>query len=194
MVEPESACVPPKHVPGEGASRPLHEGNVTIRRGDLGDAPAIMIMFDRTVEWLVANNRPDQWGAEPWSADPRKVERVRQMITNGDLWIAELDGSHAGALILSEESMPYIEPATEPELYVQLLLTDPAQRGHQVGARLLDHAKTEARRRGVTLLRVDCFGGGDGKLVRYYESQGFTPVARFEVQGWPGQLLAQRVR
>ncbi|MGB3307720.1 MAG: GNAT family N-acetyltransferase [Thermomicrobiales bacterium] len=194
MVEPESATVKPKHVPGEDEPGPRHEGKVTIRRGDLGDAPAVMTMFDRTVEWLVANDRADQWGTEPWSVDPQKVERIRQMIANGDLWIAELEGSHAGALILSEEPMPYIEPATEPELYVQLLLTDPALRGHQVGARLLDHAKGEARTRGVALLRVDCFAGGDGKLVRYYESQGFTPVSRFEVKGWPGQLLAQRVR
>lgn len=194
MVESESAFVTPKHIPGEGASRPHRAGSVGIRRGDLDDAPAIMTMFDQTVAWLVANNRPDQWGTEPWSVDPRKVERIRQMIADGDLWIAEVEGSRVGALILSEEAMPYIEPATERELYVQLLLTDPALRGHQVGARLLDHAKCEARRRGVALLRVDCFAGGDGKLVRYYESQGFTPIARFEVKGWPGQLLAQRVR
>jgi hypothetical protein len=28
--------------------------------------------------------------------------------------------------------------------------------------------------------------------VRFYESAGFTPTERFDVQGWPGQLLERR--
>ena len=47
---------------------------------------------------------------------------------------------------------------------------------------------------GVSLLRVDCYAGGDGKLVRYYESNGFTRTEAFTgTDDWPGQILARRV-
>ncbi|MFF7895340.1 hypothetical protein ACFZDI_26285 [Streptomyces sp. NPDC007907] len=53
----------------------------------------------------------------------------------------------------------------------------------------------EGSRAGVSLLRVDCYAGDDGKLVRYYESNGFTRTEAFTVgeSQWPGQLLARRV-
>ena len=35
----------------------------------------------------------------------------------------------------------------------------------------------------------DSMVGDDGKLVRFYESAGFTRTEPFEVKGWPGQLL-----
>jgi len=55
-----------------------------------------------------------------------------------------------------------------------------------------------AREAGVRLLRVDCFAGGDGALVRYYEQQGFTRDTAFAVPrvndvDWPGQVLVQRL-
>ena len=63
---------------------------------------------------------------------------------------------------------------------------------------LLDHARELAREAGVGLLRVDCFAGGDGALVRYYEKQGFTRDVEFAVprvndSDWPGQVLVQRL-
>ncbi len=64
-----------------------------------------------------------------------------------------------------------------------------------MGSALLAHAAEETRRAGVSLLRVDCYAGDDGKLVRYYEANGFTPVQSFTVgeNDWPGRLLARRV-
>jgi GNAT superfamily N-acetyltransferase len=86
-----------------------------------------------------------------------------------------------------------VQPASEPELYVHLLLADPARRGAGVGAQLLEHAREEAFERGIELLRVDCWAGGDGRLIAYYEAQGFTRTATFDADGWPGQVLEQRL-
>jgi hypothetical protein len=36
----------------------------------------------------------------------------------------------------------------------------------------------------VTRLRVDCWAGGEGALVRYYEAAGFTATTRFTVGTW----------
>ncbi|GAA3774436.1 MFS transporter [Micromonospora maritima] len=92
----------------------------------------------------------------------------------------------------------YVPPPTEPELYVNLLVTDRAYAGRGVGARLLAHAAELARDRGVGLLRVDCFRSPDRALVRFYEGCGFTATDPFTVQRpgrapWPGQVLARRV-
>lgn len=90
--------------------------------------------------------------------------------------------------------MPYVTPVSEPELYVRLLVTDRRWAGKEVGKRLLDHARRLANGAGVSLLRVDCYAGGDGKLIQYYESQGFKRSESLNLEGhWPCQVLAQRL-
>lgn len=167
-----------------------------IRPGSVDDLDAVMALFDAAVEWLVERGQPEQWGTDPWSANPATVERVRGLIQEGDLWVAvapDSVGTVIGATIVNETPMPYVAKASERELYVRLLISDPAHRGSNIGGALLDRAKRVARDRGINLMRVDCFAGADGRLVRYYESQGFERVAPFEVEGWPGMLLAQRL-
>ena len=105
----------------------------------------------------------------------------------------EAPGVIVGALALGERT-PYVTPVSEPELYVRLLVTDRQCAGNQIGKRLLDHARDLASKAGVSLLRVDCYAGGDGKLVQYYESQGFKRFESLDVEGkWPCQVLAQRL-
>jgi hypothetical protein len=58
---------------------------------------------------------------------------------------------------------------------------------------LLDHARSECRSRGRTLLRVDCWAGANLDLARYYEREGFTRTETFHQGDWPGQLLLQRL-
>ena len=86
-----------------------------------------------------------------------------------------------------------IAPAAEPERYVRLLVSDRRHAGLGIGAALLTHAAEETRRAGVGLLRVDCWAGGDGHLVTFYERNGFTPTDRFLSDAWPGQVLARRL-
>jgi GNAT superfamily N-acetyltransferase len=100
-----------------------------------------------------------------------------------------------GALVVGEAN-EYVPPATEPELYVNLLVTDRAHAGAGIGGRLLAHAAGLASGRGLGLLRVDCYAGGDGALVRWYEGQGFTATDPFTVERpgrapWPGQVLVR---
>lgn len=87
----------------------------------------------------------------------------------------------------------YISPAAEPERYVRLLITHRSWKGRGLGGLLLAKARSVAREAGVSLLRVDCYAGGDGALVRWYESQGFVRTEAFELEGWPGQVLAMRL-
>jgi GNAT superfamily N-acetyltransferase len=164
----------------------------TIRPGGPGDFETLLGMFDDAVAWLAERGSEGQWGTEPWSTIPKRAERVREMAGWPGFSIGEIGGEHAGALILGE-AMPYVPPADEPEVYLRLLLTSRRFAGHRVGSRLIEFALTEARERGVGLVRVDCWAGGDGALKRYYESQGFKPTEQFDVDGWPGQLFEQRL-
>jgi GNAT superfamily N-acetyltransferase len=88
----------------------------------------------------------------------------------------------------------YVLAVSEPELYIQLLVTARSHAGHGIGRALLEHARAEAAACGAALVRVDCWAGGDGGLVRYYRAAGFTPTDRFTVDGWTGQVLEQRLQ
>lgn len=166
---------------------------IEIRSGGPADAPLMLAMLDGAVAWLAARGRTGQWGSEPWSDDPRRVERIEGIARDDELWVGQVDGRPAGVMAVAPHPTPYVDPAGEPELYITLLVTDRAFAGHGVGSALIAKAKDEARARGVSLLRVDCYGGGDGRLVEYYRRNGFEPVAEFTVGDWPGRLLAQRV-
>ncbi|MFG2329618.1 GNAT family N-acetyltransferase [Streptomyces sp. NPDC048604] len=166
---------------------------MTIRKGGADDVPAILAMLDSAVVWLNARGITEQWGTEPWSARQTSVEKVAEIVASGTPWIAELDGRPAGTVTLTPHPTSYVDPADEPEVYVHLLVTDGRFHGRGVGAALLAHAVEETRRRGVSLLRVDCYAGGEGRLVEFYEAQGFRRTQEFTVGAWPGQVLEQRV-
>ncbi|MFE0174174.1 GNAT family N-acetyltransferase [Streptomyces sp. NPDC059002] len=171
-----------------------HRGKISIRPGDAADLPAVLALFDGAVEWLVTQGRTGQWGDKPWSANPKAVALVEKYLTTGYPWVAEVDGTTAGTVTLTEGPGEFIPAVAEPERYVHLLVADRRFAGLGVGAALLAHAAEETRRQGVSLLRVDCYAGDDGKLVAYYEGNGFTRAEAFTgTNGWPGQVLARRV-
>ncbi|PSJ30619.1 GNAT family N-acetyltransferase [Streptosporangium nondiastaticum] len=168
---------------------------IRIRPGSLADAPAILAMLDSAVVWMNARGNTEQWGTTPYSQRPGGTERVEQYTTENIPYVAELGGAPAGALVLDSGPSPQmpIAAAGEPELYVRLLVSDRRYAGLGIGAALLAHAAEEARRAGVELLRVDCWAGGGGELVSFYERNGFARTDRFLSGSWPGQVLARRV-
>ncbi|MGN9844851.1 GNAT family N-acetyltransferase [Nonomuraea sp. H19] len=165
---------------------------MNIREGKAGDLSAVLAMFDSAVAWLTALGRTGQWGTQPFTGNPRRTQQIAGFLDSGGMRIAEIDGHPAGCISVGP-AHDYVTPATEPELYVQVLVTDRRYAGHRVGGTLLDWAVHEARARGAGLLRVDCYAGDDGRLVAYYESCGFTRVAPFTVGEWPGMLLQRRL-
>jgi GNAT superfamily N-acetyltransferase len=166
---------------------------IVIRKGSADDFCTLLAMFDRAVAWLAGRGSEGQWGTEPWSGIPRRVERVRAMAASDGLRLAEIDGKPAGA-INWEGCPPHVPAVDEPELYIGLLITAREFAGRGVGARLVGLALEEASQRELSVVRVDCWAGGDGDLVRYYQGQGFTPTVQFDLNGWIGQVFEQRVR
>ena len=164
----------------------------TLRTGSVDDLPNVVALMDGAVRWLVSQGRTGQWGDQPWSASEPRVERLRGMITGpgNELLLLEQGDAAVAALVRGPVAHDYVPAADEPEDFVLLLVADPAVRG--AGRRLLDESWLRARAAGLTRQRVDCYGGDDGKLVRFYESAGFTRTEPFEVNGWPGRVLERR--
>jgi GNAT superfamily N-acetyltransferase len=172
--------------------RGCYDPPVIIRDGNLDDVPAVLGMFDSAVAWLTAAGCTGQWGSRPLSANPAHVERVTSWAMTDGMRIAEIDGEPAGCMVLGPP-LDSIAPASEPEVYIRGLVIDQRFRGRGVGAALLERASAEAAEQGIALVRVDCYAGGDGRLVKYYESQGFTRTETFRVGEWPGQILETRL-
>lgn len=163
-----------------------------LRQGGPEDIPELLRMFDEAIVWLTERGSAGQWGSQPWSEIPARVEMVSKLAEE-ELWFAEIDDATAGALIISETALEYAPPVDEREIYVRLLLTDQRHSGRNVGGQLLDHARAQARDRGISLVRVDCWSGGDGSLIRYYEGQGFTPTVRVPVKDREVQVFEDRL-
>ncbi|MFI7410565.1 GNAT family N-acetyltransferase [Streptomyces sp. NPDC049627] len=170
---------------------------IMIRDAGPGDIPVILGMLDGCVEWLTAQGRTGQWGSKPLSENPKVAESVARDMEAGDAFIAEADGVPAGTLTLTDAPGAYLShlpPPGEPERYIHWLASDRRFKGHGVGSTLLAHAAETTRRAGISLLRVDCYAGDDGKLVRYYENNGFLRTETYTGKDdWPGQVLARRV-
>jgi GNAT superfamily N-acetyltransferase len=171
---------------------------ISVREGGPDDIPAILGMLDSSVEWLVSQGRTGQWGTKPLSENPRVAESVAGFMEQGTAYLAEIDGVPAATLTLTDAPGAYLShlPSPgEPERYIHWLASDRRFKGQGAGAALLAHAAEVTRRAGVRLLRVDCYAGGDRRLVAYYEANGFTPTQTYTTgeNDWPGQVLARRV-
>ena len=167
--------------------------SLIIRRASAADAPAVLSIFDEIIAWFAEIQNPGQWGAEPWSSQPRQVARVVEACSLPGAWVAEQrDGPIRAALVLGE-AMPYVPAATAPEIYVRLLVASRHYSARGIGRRLMAFAEDQARLAEVKRMRVDCYGGGSGALVRFYESCGYERISALDIDGWPCQLLGRDV-
>ncbi|WP_199101482.1 GNAT family N-acetyltransferase [Aquitalea sp. ASV11] len=165
---------------------------IKIRPASKVDAPGLLGIFDECIAWFIEINNPKQWGTEPWSNQPQRIAQITEACSLPGAWVAEnKDGSICAALVLGD-AMPYVPAADEPEVYVRLLIASRRSSVRGIGRRLMAFADDQARLSGLNRLRVDCYGGGSGNLIRFYESCGYTCIAPFNVDGWPG-LLMERI-
>ncbi|MDL9977732.1 GNAT family N-acetyltransferase [Microbacterium sp. ASV49] len=167
---------------------------IEIRRASAADAPAVLQMADGIIEWFVSMGNVSQWGTEPWSSSQKRIARVTEALGLPDAWVAEHPDLGIVGVLVVGDAMEYVPAATEPEVYVRLLLASRDERARGIGRRLMAFADERARAAGVERLRVDCYGGGTGDLVKFYESCGYDRIQTFDIDGWPGQLLGRTLQ
>ena len=160
-----------------------------IRPGGPDDIAAVLALGDEAVKWMNARGNIQQWGTAPWTGNQKREAAIGDQARGSGMRIAEdQDGMVLGALVITEIPQAYVPPAAERELYVNLLLVSRRHSGQGIGAALIEHAKQEAAARDISLIRVDCWAGQDGSLVRIYERYGFSRVQEFTVA--PGRAMA----
>ncbi|MEV6971888.1 GNAT family N-acetyltransferase [Kitasatospora sp. NPDC093806] len=170
-----------------------------IRTGGPADIPDLLALLDGAVAWLAARGRTGQWGDQPFSTVPARIEHVTAYGAEPFLLRLAVDeeGRTVGACVVAEEPGSYVPAVAERELFVRNLVTDRSRKGSGIGAALIADVLAEARRRGISLVRVDCYGGADRRLVAQYRALGFTETESFEVAQpngvWPGQVLEIRL-
>lgn len=170
---------------------------IYIRPGTSADAASVLPLYDGAVAWLTATGRAGQWGSVPFSVQPQVVAQISGAATSGAMRIAETQVDHerspAGAMWL-DQAPPYAPRPDQPELYLHGLVVDRTRSGRGIGRALLDYAVDEARQRGASRVRLDCWAGGDQALVRYYQRAGFTPAGQVTLgNGWPAMFLTREV-
>ncbi|CAM5493967.1 N-acetyltransferase family protein [Leifsonia shinshuensis] len=164
-----------------------------IRPAGPADADAVLRLFDEAIAWFVSIGNTGQWGTEPFSSRPEQVARIRGWVAEPGSWVAEQPETGVVGFLALGAATEYVPAATEPELYVRVLIGSRDARAKGTGRRLLEFAHEQARAAGVGKLRVDCYAGGTGDLVRFYESCGYTRTDLFTVGAWPGQVLERPV-
>lgn len=107
------------------------------------------------------------------------------------------DNDFAAHLKDLPELKPILQQAsTQDFIFIDVLISDyrtgPKRKGS--GLALLNHVKALASKEGKRTIYMDCFRGGTGRLIEYYEQQGFRVVGDFEFQQangstWPGRVL-----
>jgi RimJ/RimL family protein N-acetyltransferase len=178
--------------PDRSAATGPRAAEFAFRAGSLADSALLLDLFDDAIRWMVERDLTDQWGSQPFSTDPKRTAAVTRWITGGDLVVAERDDRPVAAMVLGD-APAYAPPATRPELYVVALVAARSREARGSGRALLAQAERVAAERGVQVLRLDCFAGNGGALVRYYESAGFAPTETFAVGDWPGQVLQRTI-
>lgn len=170
---------------------------VRVRRAVPTDAPAILGLFDDAIAWFVRIGNSGQWGTEPVSGQQQWIDRAAEWCRDPDAWVAEApELGVCGAIVLGD-AVDYVPAATRPELYVRVLIGSRNPRAAGTGRRLLAVADERADALGLSQLRVDCYAGGTGGLVRFYESCGYERESTFTVgeapAAWPGQVLRREL-
>jgi ribosomal protein S18 acetylase RimI-like enzyme len=124
-----------------------------IRRATREDIAALIALLRRVVPLMRAA------GNLQWDESYPNESVFERDIDQGQLWVAEIDGSVAGVAALTTDQEPeYAQvgwDVEEPAVVVHRLAVDPAFRGAGVAAALMGRAEAVAAERGIAVLRVD---------------------------------------
>jgi protein-tyrosine phosphatase len=150
-----------------------------IRRAVASDAAAILTIRDEAARWLLGR------GIRQWRPGEITVDDVVGWMTDGRVYVAELDGAIAGSVRLAWSDVA-VWGDREPDAgYVQALMTARATSARGLGPRLLAHVEAVTAASGRRRARLSCLRGNAG-LERFYLSAGYVEVGSRTFSGDPG--------
>ncbi|MGI5491490.1 GNAT family N-acetyltransferase [Microtetraspora malaysiensis] len=145
-----------------------------------GDLATVVRLRDAAARWMNSRGVTGQWQPGELSED-----HFRRIIKNGEVWIAEADGSTVGAWELWWEDPDAWGPQPPIAGYVHRLIVDHVTVPPGTGRRLLRAAERRVAEVGRNLTRLDCLAGNT-RLTSYYLDAGYQVVGHKAGKPQPG--------
>ncbi len=89
-----------------------------VRTGTGRDVPGVVGLIDESVSWLATRGREGQWGDQPWSLYPARVEHLAALVNEGHLLVVDWKQHPAAAVIFGSTAPKYVPPTDHAELYL----------------------------------------------------------------------------
>lgn len=158
------------------------------------DLNEILALFDKTLQWLIDQGYPAQWGTRPFTENPGQIERFKHWLQHGVFYVLRHEERIVGTLVIVDQTPAYAQsafPHPPNTLYLEAFATDPAYRGKGVGKMLLQWAEQQAEEKRAERLRLDCWAGNHA-LRKYYRLAAFQELGEFQVSTWQGVLFEKQ--
>jgi len=124
-----------------------------IRRATLNDIPQIMQLIADVVPLMIAA------GNYQWDNNYPNAEVFEKDIALQQLWVADIDGEIGGVSAITTDQEPEYAHVgwdlNETAIVTHRLAVSPKHQGKGIAAALLIQAETEAKNRGIKVLRID---------------------------------------
>lgn len=152
--------------------------NITFRPAEANDEEVLKRIFTD------AKDIKKQHGDDAWGKRDFTIEEVRELMSNGGMYIGEIGGLAVATVTLSEDDERIWGNVGKDgqALYVHKLARLEGYSG--VGAEAMSFAETRARELGKTCLRLD----NPEILDDYYESLGFQEVGLLDLGAYKPTL------
>ena len=155
---------------------------LVIRPARPEDLESIWSMVSRAVTHMNALGNP-QWGPDYPTRDFYAGD-----IQRGELYAALRGDKLAGVACINTSESPEYDPlpwaTSRPAMVIHRMAVDPdCQRGG-VGAALFRFAEEEARRRGLSAMRIDTYSLNN-RMQALIQKMCFTPVGTIHLHGRP---------
>lgn len=155
---------------------------VVIRPACPADLDGIWAMVRRAVVHMNELGNP-QWGEDYPTRDFYAGD-----IGRGELYAAVIDGQPAGVACVNTAESPEYDPlpwtTVRPAMVIHRMAIDPAFQRRGVGSALFAFAEEEARRRGLSSMRIDTYCLND-RMQALIRKMGFTRVGEIHLHGRP---------
>ncbi len=157
-------------------------GEIKVRPACRAELDQIWVLVGRAVTHM------NQLGNPQWGADYPTREYYAGDIDRGELYAAVADGQLAGVACINTDESPEYDPlpwtTCRPAMVIHRMAIDPAFQRRGVGSALFTFAEGEARRRGISAMRIDTYSLND-RMQALIGKMGFTKVGEIHLHGRP---------
>jgi len=163
------------------------EDRVEIRRARLSDLHVVVEIVHEAVAWMKG------FGESLWTDAEVRPEAIETDVATGNHYLVHRDDCVLGTFLMQDSDPDYWpEAATGEALYLHRIVIRRAFAGAGHSRAIRDFAEAEARRRGISYLRLDCDRERAG-LNTLYAKLGFRFHSEVEIGDYYGNRYQMAV-